>query len=75
MRKNRPTETNRKAILAAGMLEDFLGKHGKEYANVVIELARNWERFKKLLPLLWQGSMDEDTWAKIKRFNESQAQG
>ena len=53
-------------ILAAGMLEDFLGRHGADYIGVVEVLARKWPRFRYLLGGVWQGSMTKDVWHRVE---------
>ncbi|GAB5562581.1 MAG: hypothetical protein SynsKO_42280 [Synoicihabitans sp.] len=58
------------ALLAAGMLEDFLGQHGEEYFDTVAELARRWPRFRHLLGGVWKGRMKKGLWHRIEAIRE-----
>lgn len=49
-------------LLAAGMLEDFLGDHGEEYIDIIKELARIVPRFRRILAGVWQGRMKKGVW-------------
>jgi len=62
------TEADRRhdPTLAAGLLEDFLGKYGEAYFDIVLELSRRWPRFRYLLGGVWQGSMKKGLWHKIE---------
>jgi hypothetical protein len=55
------------ANLAAGPLEELLVHHGKVLIDAVENLARDDEQFRKLLGALWQNSIAEDVWVRIKR--------
>jgi hypothetical protein len=54
------------SVLAAGMLEDFLGKHGEVYIDIVAILAKESPRFRNLLGGVWRGSMTKNVWHKIE---------
>lgn len=43
--------------LAAGPLEDFLGRHGEQYLDVFHALALRERALREVLDGVWQGSM------------------
>lgn len=53
------------AILAAGPLEDILAKNGEAYIKQIELLAKNDEKFKKLLGGVWQNAMSDQLWARV----------
>jgi hypothetical protein len=54
------------ANLAAGPLEDLLVQHGHRFIDAVEVLAREDDKFRKLLGALWQNDIADDVWARIK---------
>jgi len=52
--------------LASGLLEDFLGRHGEEYIDIITEISRKWPRFRYLLGGVWKGSMKKGIWHRIE---------
>ena len=52
--------------LAAGPLEDLLGKFGHKFIERVIALARSDKDFKFLLGGVWQNDMPEEIWQMIQ---------
>lgn len=56
------------AVLAAGPLEDVLGKHGPEVIDEVEKLAHQDHRFRELLFGVWRNTVDSATWERIERL-------
>ena len=54
------------ANLAAGPLEDFLGRHGETYIEVIKELSRTQPRFLAVLSGVWRGSMTTLIWRQVE---------
>ena len=54
------------ANLAAGPLEDFLGRHGERYLDVFHALALREQRLREVLDGVWQGSMPKRVWHRIE---------
>ena len=52
--------------LASGLLEDFLGKHGEGYIDIIAEISRKWPRFRHLLGGVWKGNMKKGIWHRIE---------
>jgi len=55
------------AVLAAGPLEDLLGKQGVEFIDRIEELARKDPKFNHLLGGVWQNTMTDEVWQRIQR--------
>jgi hypothetical protein len=51
------------AYLAAGPLEDLLGRHGGRMRERVETAARRNEGVRRMLGGVWQGDMSSDDWA------------
>ena len=60
------TEPLMLANLAAGPLEDFLGRHGERYLDVFHALALREQRLREVLDGVWQGSMPKRVWHRIE---------
>jgi hypothetical protein len=56
--------------LAAGLLENFLGVHGKAYLDVFHELALEHRRLREVLDGVWQGAMSKDVWHRIETLKQ-----
>ena len=54
------------ASLAAGPLEDFLGRHGETHIEVIKELSRTQPSFFPVLTGVWQGSMLTLIWRQVE---------
>lgn len=54
------------ANLAAGPLEDFLGRHGERYLEVFHTLALREQRLREVLDGVWQGAMPKRVWHRIE---------
>lgn len=53
-------------MLAAGPLEDLLSYYGPEYIERVETLAREDERFRRLLRGVWRLAMPDDVWERVR---------
>jgi hypothetical protein len=62
----RDLSEKRRCFLAAGLLEDLLGKHGEKLISKVELEARNCPGFKALLSGVWQGRMPGPIWARVQ---------
>lgn len=60
------TEPLMLANLAAGPLEDFLGRHGEQYLDMFHTLALREQRLREGLYGVWQGSMPKRVWHCIE---------
>jgi hypothetical protein len=54
------------ANIAAGPLEDLLVRHGDKFIDRFEVLARDDQQFRKLLGGVWQNSMSDSLWARIR---------
>lgn len=54
------------AFLAAGPLEDFLGRHREAYMPVIKMLALEHQRFLEVLAGVWRGSMTTAVWRQVE---------
>jgi hypothetical protein len=54
------------SVLAAGPLEDLLAKHGSTYIDRVEQLAKDDEKFNSLLGGVWQNTMSDEVWERVK---------
>ena len=52
--------------LAAGPVEDFLGRHGEAYLDTIHSLALEHRRLREVLDGVWQGSMSKRVWRRIE---------
>lgn len=52
--------------IAAGPLEHFISKHGKEYIDIIEELAIKDPKFNRLLTGVWKHMTDEKIWNRVK---------
>src|SRR5262245_12964715 len=52
--------------LGAGPFEDFLGRHGERYLDVIHSLALEHRRLREVLDCVWQGSMPKRVWHRIE---------
>ena len=52
--------------LGAGPLEDLLAKHGDQFIDRVEDLARRDAQFRKLLGAVWQNTISEKAWSRIR---------
>jgi hypothetical protein len=59
------------ANLAAGPLEDFLGRHGEQYLDVFHTLALRERALREVLDGVWQGSMPKRVWHRIEILKQS----
>jgi hypothetical protein len=59
------------ASLAAGPLEDFLGRHGEVYLDTIHALALEHRRLREVLNHVWQGSMTKSVWRRIELLKQS----
>ncbi len=59
------------ANLAAGPVEDFLGRHGERYLDVFRLLALQHQRLREVLDGVWQGSMHKLVWRRIEILKQS----
>ncbi len=59
------------ANLAAGPLEDFLGRHGERYLDVFHALALRERALREVLDGVWQGSMPKRVWHRIEILKQS----
>jgi len=57
--------------LGAGPFENFLGKHGEAYLDVIHALALEHRRLREVLNDVWQGSMPKRVWHKIEILKQS----
>lgn len=57
-------------ILSAGPLEDILAAKGDEYIGRVEVLAVNDKKFRYLLGGVWQNSMSDEVWSKVRAARE-----
>ncbi len=56
------------ANLAAGPLEDLLSKHGEEFIDRIEKDVFSDAQFKKLLGAVWQNSISDSVWERIKKI-------
>jgi hypothetical protein len=56
--------------LGAGPLEDFLGKHGEAYLDVIQSLALEHRPLREVLDDVWEGSMPKRVWHKIEMLKQ-----
>ena len=56
--------------LAAGPFENFLGKHGEAYMDVIHTLAVEHRRLREVLDGVWQGSMPKRVWHRIEMLKQ-----
>ena len=54
------------SVLAAGPLEDLLAKHGPIFIERVEQLARQDPAFNSLLGGVWQNTMTDEVWERVK---------
>jgi hypothetical protein len=54
------------AVLAAGPLEDLLGRFGEQFIGRVEAQAEKDAKFKDLLGGVWRNSMSDEIWARIE---------
>ena len=54
------------AVLAAGPVEDLLAKHGGEFIDRVVELARKDPKFNYVLGGVWRSSIADDVWERVQ---------
>ena len=54
------------ANIAAGPLEDLLKYHGEKFVDVVVEAAQSDPVFKKMLGAVWQNTIPDDVWNRVK---------
>jgi|SRR6185295_19119107 len=54
------------AHIAAGPIEGFLGKHGKDYIERVERQASSNPTFARTLTGVWKYMMPDDVWARIQ---------
>jgi|HubBroStandDraft_6_1064221.scaffolds.fasta_scaffold204330_4 hypothetical protein len=52
--------------LGAGPLEDLLSQHGDQFIDRVETLARRDAQFRKLLGAVWQNTMSEEVWSRVR---------
>lgn len=57
--------------LAAGPLENFLGRHGEAYLPTIHSLALEHRRLREMLDGVWQGSMPKRVWHRIEILKQS----
>jgi hypothetical protein len=53
-------------LLSAGEVEDLLGMHGDRFIDRIEAEARTDPSFAKLLGGVWQGSMSDEHWARLR---------
>lgn len=53
-------------VLSAGLLEDLLAKHGSTMIERVEKEAKSNPLFAKLLGGVWQNSMTDEVWERVK---------
>ena len=56
--------------LGSGPFEDFLGKHGEVYLDVIHSLALEHRRLREVLDNVWQGGMPKGVWHKIEMLKQ-----
>ena len=59
------------ANLAAGPLEDFLGRHGEMCLEAIEALAKAHKRLREVLNGVWQGAMTKRVWHRIEILKQS----
>lgn len=57
--------------LAAGPLEDLLSKHGELFIDRIEKYAQTDPQLKKLLGAVWQNSISDAIWERIKALVDS----
>ncbi len=57
------------AYIAAGPAEQLLTKHGDQFVDRFIELARKEPRFRHLLGGVWKSAMPERIWSRIQEVS------
>lgn len=58
-------------LLAAGPVEDFLGRHGEVYLDRIHSLALEHRRLREVLDGFWQGAMPKRVWHRIEILKQS----
>jgi hypothetical protein len=58
------------AVLAAGPLEDLLGRHGADFIERVETQARVDPAFAKLLGGVWKSTIPEEVWLRVKGLRD-----
>ena len=53
--------------LAAGPVEDLLVTSGKAFINRIEASARDDERFRAMLGMVWKNDIPEEVWARVER--------
>ena len=56
--------------LGAGPFEDFLGRQGEAYLDVIHALALEHRRLRDVLDGVWQGSMPTQVWHRIEMLKQ-----
>jgi len=56
--------------LGAGPFEDFLGRHGETYLDVIQSLALEHRRLREVLDNVWRGSMPKGVWHRIEMLKQ-----
>ena len=59
------------AHVAAGPLEDFLGKYGEQFIEAVHAIALREPQLRHALQFVWRGSMSTDVWRRVEILRES----
>lgn len=59
------------AHVAAGPLEDFLGKHGDQFIEAVHAIALREPLLRHALEFVWRGSMSTNVWRRVEILKES----
>jgi len=54
------------ANIAAGPLEDLLKHHGEMFIDRVEEATQSDTVFKKMLGAVWQNTIDQEVWDRVK---------
>ena len=67
IRDRRSDEVQVREVLAAGPLEDLLTKSGPNFIDRVEAEARTNPRFASLLGGVWQNSMSDDIWDRVRK--------
>lgn len=62
----RPEAKAHFGILAAGPLEDLLGRHGPSFIERIETLAKQDHEFAHLLGGVWQFTMSDEIWARVQ---------
>ena len=55
------------ASLASGALEDLLAKHGQVLIERIERAASRNDKFREMLAAVWQNTMPDDVWLRIRK--------